>query len=899
MRRQIIEKGFEKWEEDFAYLRERLCNVLRSIGEPRLADLVRSSFVREAGQEDSPLPARSAQALSIGFQLLNMAEENTANQTRRALEQEHGPQASAGTWPDYFDWLKRNGYGVDEIRGALARAHVQPVLTAHPTEAKRATVLEHHREIYLLLLERERSARAPLEDAALRDLLEKAIERLWRTGEIFLERPDVESEVRNVLHYFTTVFPDAVQLLDERFRQSWTWAFPGEPVPPRPRLSFGSWVGGDRDGHPFVTTEVTEYALARLRAAARDLLNSQLRRLSARLSLSEFLQPPPGDLLERLRELSEVCGDAGRQALARNPGEPWRQMLGLALARLESGPPAGYASPAELRTDLSLLARSLEEVGAGRVAAHSVEPVIRLVETFGFHLASLDIRQNSAYHDTAIGQLVSVAGLEDSPYQNWPLEKRRDFALRELNSPRPFAVASARLGTEAGNTVGVLRLLREHLDRFGPDGIGSLIVSMTRSEVDLLNVYLLAREAGLVRQTAEGLVCEFGVTPLFETIADLENSAAILSRFLGHPMTRRTLEYLRKRSGHARPLQEVMIGYSDSNKDGGILASIWGLYAGQRAMVRAAAEHGVEIRFFHGRGGTIGRGAGPTHLFLESQPAGTLQGELKVTEQGEVISQKYANRVTATHHLERLEAGVTVWSLRHARASQEPAEWERDFANVAALSRETYLRLTQMDGFVTFFSQATPIDAIEHSHIGSRPPRRTGRRTIKDLRAIPWVFAWSQARFNLPGWYGAGSGLEAIQSDRGAWDRLRTAARGSSLFSYVLHNIEASVMTADEELMLSYAELVEDETLRGAVMSSVRAEFARVTAALNEIFGAGLAQRRPRLHKTVELRRAALQRLAREQIRLLRQWRKEEDPSLLLAVLETVNAVASGIKSTG
>jgi len=432
-------------------------------------------------------------------------------------------------------------------------------------------------------------------------------------------------------------------------------------------------------------------------------------------------------------------------------------------------------------------------------------------------------------------------------------------------------------------------------------------VSMTRGVSDLLEVYLLAREAGLVRNTPQGLVCDVAVTPLFETIDDLEGSAGVLADFLAHPMNRRTLGHLQERDGRPRPLQEVMVGYSDSNKDGGILASHWHLSKAQSQMARVAREAGVELRFFHGRGGTIGRGAGPTDAFLQSLALGTLEGEMRVTEQGEVISQKYANRLTGAQHLERLLAGVTRWTLVHDRDWQPGHPAEEIFEGVAAESRRTYRELIEMPGFVEFFTQATPIDAIESSRIGSRPPRRSGQRTIQDLRAIPWVFSWGQARFNLPGWYGVGSAfLRLRESDPAGWRSIRGAVRDWPFLSYLLHNVETSVGEAHAGLMAEYAGLVEEEELRERALDRILSEYQRTREMLAELFGASIADRRPRLMKAVAIRHQALLRLHREQIGLLAEWRGElrkgqpgRAEGLLQAVLVTVNAIASGVKTTG
>jgi phosphoenolpyruvate carboxylase len=890
-KRDLLQVELDKWDRDFRFLLGCFRDVLTSIHEPDLAGLVEEAFSTppSAGQR---MPARGAQALSVVFQLLNMAEENTANQIRRMRETVQGPASEPGSWPYQLRLLQQAAFNGDDVRRVLPEIHVQPVLTAHPTEAKRASVLDRHRELYLLLVERENLVRSPMEQEWLRHRVEAGLERLWRTGEILLERPDVESEIRNTLHYLTNVFPTVLQLLTERFRQSWVWAFPGTEPPPEPRLTFGSWVGGDRDGHPFVTTEVTRGSLETLRTGALGVLRQQLETLAGRLSLAEILQRPPACLTDRIASYAAMLGEQ-----ARPPGEPWRQFVNLMLGRLST-----YSRAEEIEDDLRLLAASLDEVGAGRIVLAEVAPVLRIASTFGFHLAALDIRQNSGFHGTALAQLLTIAGLDDADYPKWSESRKREFLQRELASPRPFAVANTELPYEADGIVGVLRLVREWTERHGHRGIGSLIVSMTHNASDLLNVYLLAREAGLVRGTPEGLVSEIAVTPLFETIEDLESSGRVLADFLAHPMTMRTLRHLAARDGRTRPVQEVMLGYSDSNKDGGILASHWFLRKAQIRLAAVARDAGVELRFFHGRGGTIGRGAGPTHVFLESFAPGTLQGEMRVTEQGEVISQKYANRVTAAHHLERMLAGVTRWTLVQQRQPEHtPHPAEVLFESAAIASREVYRKLIQTDGFVEFFSQATPIDAIESSRIGSRPARRTGGRTLKDLRAIPWVFSWSQARFNVPGWYGVGSAFAGVRDrDPDGWRSLRRAARDWAFLAYLLHNVEFSVEAADQGLMTEYAALVEDDSVRERVMRLILAEHQLTREILCELFGGESNQRRPRMVKAIAIRREALLHLHREQIALLREWRQAPDAEgVLQSLLVTVNAIAGGLKTTG
>jgi phosphoenolpyruvate carboxylase len=905
----LLDLELTKWDADFQFLLDTCVRMLRRIHSPDLASLLTEVF-SSAPLSSSPLPPRGAQALSMAFQLLNMAEENTANQIHRLRETASGPASEPGAWPYQLQHLRDAGFDEHDVRRALASIHVQPVLTAHPTEAKRPSVLERHREIYLILVDRENSTKTPMEQRELEERLENSLQRLWRTGELLSERPDVESEIRNTLHYIVNVFPSAFDLLSERFRQSWQCIFPGTNPPLDPRLTIGTWVGGDRDGHPFVTTEVTRYALESFRAAALNVLSEALQNLATRLSLSDSMQLAPEQLRARIAEYETL--NAIEPIAREHSDEPWRRFVQLISSRLpKPGRPSSrhaYQFASELEDDLRLLETALRDVGAANLAVAEAAPVARLVRSYGFHGASLDIRQSSTVHSIALSQLLSIAGIDATGFPDWPEERKRALIDRELDSPRPFAISTAPLPAEADAAVSVLRLIREWRDQQGPGAIGSYIVSMTHATSDLLAVYLLAREAGLVRNTPEGQVYEIAVTPLFETISDLEHGSDILADFIRHPVTARTLRFRQQRDQRSRPLQEVMIGYSDSNKDGGILASHWLLRKAQMKLSEVARGAGVELRFFHGRGGTIGRGAGPTHVFLESQAPRTLEGEMRLTEQGEVISQKYANRLTAATHLERLLAGVTRWTLMQQHESQPiDPELEGAFEQAVPVSHQAYRDLIDAPGFIEFFSQATPIDAIECSHIGSRPSRRTGQRSFADLRAIPWVFSWSQARFNLPGWYGLGAAFAHLREHHETlWHALVHNARSWPFLSYLAHNVEFSVVAADPVLMDEYAALVEDEVIRARFMTVIKEEYARTLDVLDELLGGRRATRRPRLIKAIAIRRHALTRLHREQIRLLREWRaaardcrSDEADRLLTALLVTVNAIAGGLKTTG
>lgn len=908
----------DKVDRDMDFLMTCFHEVLEEAGEH---DLVHHLPWRGIPVTPAPITERFAQAYSIAFQLLSMAEQNAAVQYRRAVETNNGLTVIPALWGQSLQQVHERGLTAQQIADALHQVRVEVVLTAHPTEAKRATVLEQHRQLYLLLVKRENQMWTPYEQQTIREEIKAVLATLWRTGEIFLEKPDVASERRNIIHYLRNVFPEVLPMLDLRLRQAWTeLGFDPDCIrDPQhlPRLAFGTWVGGDRDGHPFVTAEVTRQTLGELRLNALLLLKQHLNALARQISLSDHVQQPPPELLTRITYLSEDLGERGQHAVQRNPNEPWRQLVNLMLAHLPleddsleerlSQHQGRYQRASALLADLQLLYDSLLAVGARRIADYAVQPVIRLVQTFGFHLAVLDVRQNSRAHDLALAQLLSAAGLEETDFPQWDEPRRLAFLHRELSSPRPFARADMSVGAEADAVLSSFRVLVDHIRAYGTESLGALIVSMTRSLSDLLVIYVLAREAGLNVDTPDGPACPLPVVPLFETIDDLQRSPDILRAFLAHPFTQRSLEHQRWQMSNDHLVQQVMIGYSDSNKDGGICASLWHLYRTQAALAQIGHEHGVRIRYFHGRGGTISRGAGPTHRFIKALPHAALNGDLRITEQGEVIAQKYANRITAAYNLELLLAGVTRSTLldQHYPEMAHPLDPIMD--RLAERSRQTYSALLHTEGFLTFFRQATPIDVIEASRIGSRPARRTGQHTLADLRAIPWVFSWGQARFYLSGWYGAGSAIEELRiHDPSAFAMLQQHLLTWPPLHYILSNIATSIATADIEIMREYAALVEDTSLRERVFDIIVSEFERTRQMLELIYGGTLADRRPNIHGMLQMRREALRALHQQQIGLLQHWRNLQHQgdhaaaeALLPRLLLTVNAIASALGSTG
>ena len=925
----ILALDVHKLSRDWQWVLGCLREIISQSGETDIASLLptidnspqhpQNTFEIQTPRDN----VRLTQAYSIAFQLLSMAEQNASVQFRRELETSNGLASVPALWGESLQRLIDQGWTASEIAKELPAIQVELVLTAHPTEAKRATVLAHHRRLFERFVARDRTDLPPGSHQDNDDTIRSLIAILWRTGEIYLDKPDLQSERRNVIDYLTKVFPATLRPLDVRLRQAWKAAGLDTSVitdPLKlPKLTFGTWIGGDRDGHPLVTADVTRESLAEMRDSALSLLYRELLSMTRTLSLSAYWIQPTPDFLQRLAEKAEQMGAAGRTALLRNPNEPWRQFINLMIAqlpkassttdgsRLSSEATQKYSRASELLDDLQVLYKSLVSIGQASTADYAVQPVMRLVQAFGFHLAILDIRQNSAWHDTAVEQLLAAAGIVRTDFSTWSESDRVSFLNDELASRRPFSLPDATLGKEADAVLAVFRVIKETIQKDGPDGLGALIVSMTRSVSDLLVVYLFAREVGLLEQTQDGPVCPLPVVPLFETISDLENSPAIYEGFLSNPMTQRSLAAIMRQRGDDRPVGQIMIGYSDSNKDGGIVASLIGLRRGQAALTEVGKRHGVRVRFFHGRGGTISRGAGPTHRFIKALPDNTLQGDLRLTEQGETIAQKYAHQPTAIYNLELFLAGTMRKTLADRRESGDAHPLEGTLDQLATWARDEYTRLLHSDGFVTFFRQATPIDAIEQSRIGSRPSRRSGLSSLKDLRAIPWVFAWGQSRFYLSGWYGIGSALKRLeQQNPGAIEQMKEQMLFWAPLHYLVSNVATSVTAVDAEVMQQYADLVEDKSLRNRIMGMIESELTITRDMMQRLYGGPLLEQRPNVQRMIALRSEGLRILHRQQIELLKTWRAymkmgetAQAETMTPRLLLTVNAIASGLGTTG
>ena len=859
-----------------------------------------------AGQ---PLPAGTTtatleallRAQGIWFQLLSIAEQNAAMRRRRQTESERGAEQVRGTFAQVLADAVREGIPAAEMHDLLGRLRIRPVLTAHPTEAKRVTVLERHRRIYRRLVDLESPRWTPRERGALVDQLRNEIELLWLTGELRLERPTVPQEVYWGLHFFNeTLFeavPELLEKLDRVLQQAW----PGESFESPPFFQFGSWIGGDRDGNPNVTTEVTRLTLAENRKVSLERYRARFIELTKSLSITERAASIPEEFRAALRTALEASGQ-GEQIASRNPGEVYRQFLACVLIRLDrtlNGEAGGYGRPEDLMADVRVIENALNKTGSDRLAATLVRPLRREIESFRFSTVRLDIRQNSDKINAALGQLWTMRKGGEPPASDstaW-----RDWLMAELSKPHAGDFPRSALPADLAEILELFGLVRETQESRDRDAFGCFILSMTRRASDLLGVYLLAKEAGLYADRERVEVCTLQVVPLFETIDDLQRAPAVLRELLAVPVVKRSVRAL-------GGVLEVMIGYSDSNKDGGYFTSNWELSKAQTRLTRLGTELGVPIAFFHGRGGSVSRGGAPTGRAIAAQPAGSINGRLRLTEQGEVVSYKYANRGTAAYQVELLAASVIEHALKSERedALVPRGEFDEALEAVSGAAQAAYRRLIEHPGLVPYFQASSPLEELALLNIGSRPARRTGARTLADLRAIPWVFAWSQNRHFITGWYGVGSGLEAflnIRGDRGE-KLLKRMFTDSRLFGLIVDEVEKTLCYVDLAIASDFAGLVPEASAREAIYGTIEEEYHRTVAAVLRVSGdSEVAGRFPRFRRRLARRLPALNQVSRQQVELIRRFRsvqgEKEKSDTLSALLLSINCIASGFGATG
>ena len=900
-------------------LHEQLAAVIRSRDPRILPAFLRSESPPSTG---SDVLRDLMQAWGIWFQLLSVAEENTGMRRRRGTERVHGLENTPGTFARVIANAARHGVSVEDLHALLERTRVVPTITAHPTEAKRITVLEIHRRIYVLLYRLEGTRWTERERRQFIDELRAEIDLLWLTGELRLERPTVEQEVAWGLHFFEQTLYGAVPSVLERLEEALRAHYPDQTPSVPPLLHFASWIGGDRDGHPQVTTEVTCDALRRNRDAALRRYVERASVLAARLSISERavrLSPVFRRRLQRLlREIG--TGAAGEHTFVeRNPGEVFRQYASAVVVKLRNTqaaaravsalqtdavsepsqrlPGSRYASADELIADLLAMEEGLERADCSDQAVRWVVPLRREVEAFRFCTARVDLRENAQIVHRAV---TAVAGHLDWPGLPAPRgrnrKQRREWLLKELARPLDALPCFDGLGRTAGGPFELLRRMAGIRSRFDGQAVHRYILSMTRSAEDVLEAYLLAKHAGLFLDREGVEACLLPIVPLFESIDDLRRAPAVMHELLETGLVRRSV---RLQGGD----QEVMIGYSDSNKDGGFFTSNWELSKAQERIARVGEDSGIRVIFFHGRGGSVSRGGVPAGRAIAAQPRGSIRGRMRLTEQGEVVSSKYANEGTARYQLELLAASVLEHSLKSEleEALQPSPEFNEAMEAISSLSYAAYRRLIEDPGLPAYFQAASPLDELAKMNIGSRPPRRFGARALAGLRAIPWVFAWTQNRHLVPGWYGLGTALESFREVRRASGErlLRRMFERSRLFRLIVDEAEKMLALVDLEVAARYAELVGDEALRVRIFGLIEEEYRRTCEQVLQLTGdRRLGERFRKFSRKLERRHLVLRQAGLAQVQLLRRSRtggqRKLEPLLL-----SINCVASGLGWTG
>ncbi|WP_159516976.1 phosphoenolpyruvate carboxylase [Sunxiuqinia indica] len=916
-----VKQALGKPYKDLNFLLQSFAEVLTESGAQKIVPHIPWINSNQKPPKDVLLSNDYIHMLSMCFQLLNLVEVNGAVQSRRAKEEEDMSKVN-GLWATNFKMLKEKGIDEKQILAVLPTIMIEPVLTAHPTEAKRSVVLQEYRKLYLLLVKRENQMYTRIEQGDIRDEIKQILHRLWNIGEIYIEKPHIESELDNILHYLTNVLPEVVVLLDKRLRQAWKESEFDErllnDIEDFPGLSFGNWVGGDRDGHPLVSAETTKMTLNKLRSHAFIIVRQELLLLAQKLSIYIDSKEVSASFVDRVQQMAKELGRSGELVLEEHRSEIFKAYVLLLLNKIPinqsqeytlelENRPTSYQNSDQLIQDLDVLFFELQNRGLLEIAQVDVGRCKRLLMVFGFHLAQLDIRQNSEYHEKALSQLVlSSLGPDEGSQLTASQVAKRSFLDAELKVNRPFLVDHSEAGEEARNVIESMQVVSNHIDKYSTRSLGKLIISMTRNAEDLLTVYLFMREAGMTLKYGDLLAAKLPVVPLFETIEDLLASPEILDDYLSHPVVVNSLKYQQKRDQADNLYQDVMIGYSDSNKDGGILASSWFLHEAQQRLSEIGKKHGVLIRFFHGTGGSISRGAGPSHWFVKTLPHGAINGKLRITEQGETIERKYANKMNAAYNLELMLASVTAQTILHANQSKENEEVAGLFHQLGIRGREFYSDLISDPDFIHFFAEATPIDVIESSKIGSRPARRTGKRTMDDLRAIPWVFSWAQSRFNITSWYGVGSTLNELKTQKtDEYEKLLKLVKYDPFVRYVITNLDSSIAATDEQIMNKYAALVEDEAIRERMMTKIRKEFDLTKAMLADMLQKPFKERRKNHYYSTILRAEAMNNLHDAQIDLLKKWRSsrkeqtKDESEHLFVLLQCVNAIANALGTTG
>jgi phosphoenolpyruvate carboxylase len=860
-------------------------------------------------------------AFSSYFMLVNIAEESFGHRNRRRMLS-HGMALWEGSFDRALGELRAQGMSVATLQGMIDRLHYAPVFTAHPTEARRRAVMEGMRRIFLICDQLYSPTLGVNDQRELEAALSAEIQVMWRTDELRSAKLEVRDEVRNGLYYvreslFEAV-PKAYYFFEKALRKHYGVNGDGvAPVSVPSFIRFGSWIGGDRDGNPFVTADVTEWTVHTQMQEALAEYRARVLELRQTLTHSSGWCKPSPAFLQRLGEYETDFGEQVFRGTAVQiySREPYRRMAAIMLARLDANlsyvhqcladvpsftSHLAYENAGAFLDDLYLVRDSLISHGDRIVAMQGLQALIRLVESFGFHLLQLDIRQESGVHTRTVTAVLQQVD-PDFDYAAAGESERLQRLAAWIGHIDPIAIDDAVLDDEAREALAVFRRMAKLQAEIGDEVFGAYVISMTHSASHVMEVMLLARLVGLCGHTGRDWFCRILVAPLFETVDDLQRSQSVLDALLSNKVYRALVAARGNR-------QEVMLGYSDSCKDGGILASNWNLYQAQLSIIALTQKYGVECRLFHGRGGTVGRGGGPTHDAILSQPPGTVNGEIKFTEQGEMLYYKYSNPETASYEIGMgvtglMKASATALAHSEVRYPQDYLDWMRD---IAAAGEAAYRGLIGMQGFIDYFYESTPVTEIGLLNIGSRPShRKKADRSLASIRAIPWVFGWAQSRHTLPAWYGIGSALKGfVDASPEGLPNLQAMYREWPFFRSLLSNVQMALTKADVEIAEEYARLCEHPATM-TIYRTIADEFALTVGLVRQVAQIGcLLEDNQALALSISRRRPYIDPINHIQVRLLKHYRSEslgqaEQETWLTPLKRSINAIAAGMRNTG
>ncbi|WP_226037159.1 phosphoenolpyruvate carboxylase [Aquibacillus saliphilus] len=900
------------------YLGQLLDSVLLEQGGEFLVEKVKkvrvlSQTIRETNDPDAykqiqteidliepPIRQDVIRAFSVYLHLVNIAEQNYRSRRRREYQAQDTTLIQPGSLEAGVTQLLENNITPEKVTELLETLSLELVITAHPTEATRRTILQMHQRIAGLLKSYD-YAYTRYEKKVIDETIANEITILWQTAEIREKKPSVMKEVSNGLYYFDKVLFDVLprihqdleDLLFEKYQQRFN-------VPSF--LSFGSWIGGDRDGNPNVKATTTWETLETHRELVLKKYKESLEKLKGLLSHSSKAVQVSDELLKSIESEKKLLNIE----TLKKEDEPYRTKLTFMLKKLEfatSDSSKGYQTAEELLADLYMIQNSIANHHPVQNPIKLLRKIIRQVELFGFHLASLDIRNHSGEHESALTEVLHSVNIVPD-YKSLTEDEKIEVLTSVLDDPRPMISIYDKFSDDTQELMNTFRMIKRAHDTFGERAIEVYLISMTRSVSDLLEVLVLAKEAGLYRVYPDGTVkSKIHVAPLLETIEDLKNGPEMIEKLFNIPLYRKHLSA-------RKDLQEIMLGYSDSSKDGGALTANWELYTAQEKIHDIASRHGIKLKYFHGRGGSLGRGGGPLYTSLLSQPPVTLGDGVKITEQGEVLSSRYLLPDIAYRSLEQATTTMMTAIMGITNDSDDKKQptsgAEKAMDEVSDYALEKYQSLIFEDpGFITYFNEATPLHELGDLNIGSRPMSRKGSSKFEDLRAIPWVFAWTQSRQLLPAWFAAGTGLQKFADKHGDWKLFQDMYESWPFFQSTINNLQMALTKADLATAKEYAMMVQDETIRDRIFGQITEEYYLTKEVVLKITGQSeLLDNKPAIKESVRLRNPFVDPLNLFQAELITELRQmtekdEKSEELLKEVLLTINGIAAGLRNTG